>query len=160
MYGEDLDLSLRLRLAGWEVGVARGAVVEHDYEFAKGEQQVVPARAQPLADGARRLPGGAAGGAAAGAAGGRGRRSSLAAARGGWLGAKLRAQRWRSLRGLPARCGAARAVQAAATVSASEFAAGLTAGSTPRSSAPRRQIRPLAAAQAAYWRLVRSALIR
>ena len=37
MYGEDLDLSLRLRLAGWGVGVVPAARVEHDYEFAKGD---------------------------------------------------------------------------------------------------------------------------
>ena len=37
MYGEDLDLSLRLRLAGWGVGMVPAARVEHDYEFAKGD---------------------------------------------------------------------------------------------------------------------------
>ena len=37
MYGEDVDLSLRLRLAGWGVGVVPAARVEHDYEFAKGD---------------------------------------------------------------------------------------------------------------------------
>ena len=37
MYGEDLDLSLRLRLAGWGLGLARAAEVAHDYEFAKGD---------------------------------------------------------------------------------------------------------------------------
>ncbi len=37
MYGEDLDLSLRLRLAGWGVGVVPAARVEHDYDFAKGD---------------------------------------------------------------------------------------------------------------------------
>src|SRR3954451_4994762 len=37
MYGEDLDLSLRLRLAGWGVGVVPAARVAHDYEFAKGD---------------------------------------------------------------------------------------------------------------------------
>ena len=36
MYGEDLDLSLRLRLAGWGVGIVPAARVAHDYEFAKG----------------------------------------------------------------------------------------------------------------------------
>ncbi|MEH3055197.1 MAG: glycosyltransferase family 2 protein [Patulibacter minatonensis] len=36
MYCEDLDLSVRLRSAGWGVGVAPDAVVEHDYEFDKG----------------------------------------------------------------------------------------------------------------------------
>jgi N-acetylglucosaminyl-diphospho-decaprenol L-rhamnosyltransferase len=36
MYGEDLDLGLRLWLAGRRVGVVPEARVEHDYEFAKG----------------------------------------------------------------------------------------------------------------------------
>jgi GT2 family glycosyltransferase len=36
MYGEDLDLGLRLWLADRAVGLAPGARVEHDYEFAKG----------------------------------------------------------------------------------------------------------------------------
>ena len=39
MYGEDLDLSLRLWLSGWEVGVVPEARVEHDYEFAKGAEK-------------------------------------------------------------------------------------------------------------------------
>ena len=37
MYGEDVDLSLRLRLAGWRVGLAPAARVVHDYAFAKGD---------------------------------------------------------------------------------------------------------------------------
>ena len=37
MYGEDLELSLRLRLAGWGVGIVPIARVEHDYEFTKGD---------------------------------------------------------------------------------------------------------------------------
>ena len=36
MYQEDVDLSLRLRLAGGRLGVEPAAVVDHDYEFAKG----------------------------------------------------------------------------------------------------------------------------
>ena len=36
MYHEDVDLSLRLRLAGGRLGVEPAAVVDHDYEFAKG----------------------------------------------------------------------------------------------------------------------------
>ena len=39
MYGEDLDLALRLWLTGWRVGLAPGARVEHDYEFAKGARK-------------------------------------------------------------------------------------------------------------------------
>jgi GT2 family glycosyltransferase len=36
LYHEDVDLSLRLRLAGGRLGVATGAVVDHDYDFDKG----------------------------------------------------------------------------------------------------------------------------
>ena len=39
MYHEDVDLSLRLRLAGGRVGVEPAAVVDHDYEFAKGPEK-------------------------------------------------------------------------------------------------------------------------
>ena len=35
MYCEDLDLSLRIRLAGGRVGVQPSTCVDHDYEFAK-----------------------------------------------------------------------------------------------------------------------------
>jgi len=37
MYCEDVDLSLRLRLAGGTVGIEPRARVDHTYEFAKGE---------------------------------------------------------------------------------------------------------------------------
>ena len=89
MYGEDLDLSLRLRLAGWEVGVAGGAVVEHDYEFAKGESKwfllernrwTTVLGVYPAALLLALLPALLAAEAA----------FFLAAARGGWLGAKAR----------------------------------------------------------------------
>jgi GT2 family glycosyltransferase len=36
LYHEDLDLSLRLRLAGHELGLEPDARVDHDYEFQKG----------------------------------------------------------------------------------------------------------------------------
>jgi GT2 family glycosyltransferase len=36
MYCEDVDLSLRLRLAGERLGIEPDARVDHDYEFAKG----------------------------------------------------------------------------------------------------------------------------
>ena len=36
LYHEDVDLSLRLRLTGGRLGVEPAAIVEHDYEFAKG----------------------------------------------------------------------------------------------------------------------------
>ena len=156
MYGEDLDLSLRLRLAGWGIGLARAAEVEHDYAFEKGTQKwfflernrwatVLGAYPRPLL--AALLPALLV--------------AELAfvavAARGGWLGAKLRSQA-AVVRALPDLLRRRTAVQAAASVSASEFAAALTAGLDNPFLGPAAQIRPLAAAQAAYWRLVRSAL--
>jgi GT2 family glycosyltransferase len=39
MYGEDLDLGLRLWLAGYRVGVVPAARVTHGYEFAKGSSK-------------------------------------------------------------------------------------------------------------------------
>jgi N-acetylglucosaminyl-diphospho-decaprenol L-rhamnosyltransferase len=156
MYGEDLDLSLRLRLAGWEIGLARAAAVEHDYEFAKGEQKwfllernrwttVLGAYPRPLL--AALLPALLLAEPA----------FVAVAARGGWLGAKLRAQA-AVLRELPSMLRRRAAVQAASTVSAREFAGALTASLESPFLGPVAEVRPLAAAQAAYWRLVRSAL--
>jgi GT2 family glycosyltransferase len=39
MYHEDVDLSLRIRLAGGRVGAEPAARVDHSYEFAKGKQK-------------------------------------------------------------------------------------------------------------------------
>jgi len=39
LYGEDVDLSLRVRLAGGRVGVEPAALVDHEYEFRKGERK-------------------------------------------------------------------------------------------------------------------------
>ncbi len=51
MYHEDVDLSLRLRLARRPRSASSPrAVVDHDYEFAKGAGEVAAARAQPLGD--------------------------------------------------------------------------------------------------------------
>ncbi len=36
MYCEDLELSVRVRSAGWKVGIEPAAVVAHDYDFDKG----------------------------------------------------------------------------------------------------------------------------
>jgi len=156
MYGEDLDLSLRLRLAGWEIGLARAAEVEHDYEFEKGDHKwfllernrwttVLGAYPPPLL--AALLPALLV--------------AELAfvavAVRGGWLGAKLRAQ-GAVLRGLPSMLRRRAAVQAASTVSAREFARALTAGLDSPFLGPAARLKPLAAAQAAFWRLVCTAM--
>jgi GT2 family glycosyltransferase len=36
LYHEDVELSLRLRLAGGRIGIERAATVDHEYEFEKG----------------------------------------------------------------------------------------------------------------------------
>jgi GT2 family glycosyltransferase len=156
MYGEDLDLSLRLRLAGWEVGVVGGAVVEHDYEFAKGDHKwfllernrwltVLGAYPRPLL--AALLP------ALVGAE----VAFFLVAARGGWLGAKVRAS-VALVRALPSALRRRAAVQSSAVVSPSRFAEGLTAGLDSPFLGPAAQIKPLAAAQAGFWRVVTARL--
>jgi N-acetylglucosaminyl-diphospho-decaprenol L-rhamnosyltransferase len=125
MYGEDLDLSLRLRLAGWESGVVPAARVAHDYEFAKGAYKWFYLERNRLWTVLGDYP----------------RRLLLllapvlltfelvlllAAAGGGWLGPKLRAQR-AVLGDLGAIRRRRRDVQATARVSRREFAAALTA---------------------------------
>jgi GT2 family glycosyltransferase len=154
MYGEDLDLSLRLRLAGWSVGVVPAARVAHDYEFAKGEYKwfflernrwwtvladypmpllalVLPAL---LAFEVALLP---------------------AAWKGGWLAAKVRAQA-AVLRTLPMALRRRRAVQRTRTISSRAFARHLTDSlDSPHLAAAGRMV-PLAWAQRGYWRLVKA----
>ena len=124
MYGEDLDLSLRLRLAGWECGVEPAAQVDHDYTFTKGDYKwfylernrwwtlvgVYPGVLLALLLPALLLF----------------ELSLLVAAwRGGWLRAKLRSQA-AVVRELPAMVARRRSVQATRRVSARRFADGLT----------------------------------
>jgi GT2 family glycosyltransferase len=149
MYHEDVELSLRIRLAGGRLGIEPAAVVDHDYEFAKGAAKwrrlernrwatilrcypapllalVAPAL---LATELALLP---------------------AAAAGGWLPQKLRAGT-ETLSALPSLWRERRAVQTTRRVSGSEFAAWLTPeldspflGSAGRSPVVRRCLR-------AYW---------
>jgi GT2 family glycosyltransferase len=156
MYGEDLDLGLRLWLCGWRVGIAPAARVEHDYDFEKGERKwfllernrwwtVVTDYPLPLL--LPLLP------ALLGA-----ELALLAvAARGGWLAAKLRAQA-AVLRALPAMLARRRAVQGRRAIGAGEFARRLTAELDSPYLGPLAELAPLAAAQRAYWALVVRAL--
>jgi N-acetylglucosaminyl-diphospho-decaprenol L-rhamnosyltransferase len=156
MYGEDLDLSLRLRLAGWGVGVVPAARVAHDYAFAKGDYKwfylernrwwtltgVYPTRLLALL-----APALLAFELAL----------LLAAWQGGWLRAKLRAQA-AVVRLLPSMLRRRRAVQAAAVISPGAFAAHLTPSLDSPFLAPAARIPGLAGALAAFWRLVRAVL--
>jgi GT2 family glycosyltransferase len=156
MYGEDLDLSLRLRLAGWGIGVVPSARADHDYTFTKGDYKwfylernrwwtivaayptillvlVLPALlVLELA-------------------------LLVAAAQGGWLKPKLRAQA-AVLRSLPAMLRRRRRVQATRSVSARAFAEGLTASlDSPVIEAASRS-RLLRALQQGFWRGVLAVL--
>lgn len=156
MYGEDLDLGLRLWLSGWAVGIAPDARVEHEYEFAKGGRKwfllernrwwtIVADYPGPLL--ALLLP------------------SLLAAelglmvvaARGGWLREKRRAQRT-VLRELPRMLARRRRVQAGRRVTTSEFARRLTAELDSPYLGDVASVRPLVAAQRVYWRAVLAVL--
>ena len=156
MYCEDLDLGLRLRLAGWGVGIAPAARVEHAYEFDKGDRKWFllernrwwtilsnyPTRLLLLLAPALLA-------------------AELAllavAAQGGWLGAKLRAQ-WAVVRTLPAMLERRRAVQAGSRIGAADFARHLTADLDSPFLGPVARVGPLAAAQRAYWQAVQRLL--
>jgi N-acetylglucosaminyl-diphospho-decaprenol L-rhamnosyltransferase len=156
MYGEDLDLCLRLRLAGWGVGIEPRAVVEHGYVFDKGAYKwfylernrwwtIVGAYPAPLL------------GLLAPALLVFEVALLAAAWRGGWLAAKLRAQA-AVIRLAPAMVRRRRAVQATRRADAGAFAAALTASLDSPYLAPAARVPGLAAAQGAYWRAVRAAL--
>jgi GT2 family glycosyltransferase len=124
-YGEDLDLGLRLWLAGRTVGVEPAARVTHDYDFDKGADKwfwlernrwrtVLAVYPAPLL--ALLAPALLASEAAL---------IALAASE-GWLRAKLRAQA-AALRDVPRTLRRRRRVQALRRVPAAEFAAHLTA---------------------------------
>jgi len=152
LYHEDVDLSLRLRLAGAALGVEPAARVDHDYEFAKGAAKwrylernrwatVIRTYPAPLL--ALLIPGLLA--------------TELAlvaiAARGGWLEQKVAA--WGdTIWALPRLLRERRAVQSRRTVGAARFAQRLTAdldspylGSAGRSAVLRTLLR-------GYWSAV------
>jgi GT2 family glycosyltransferase len=155
MYGEDLDLGLRLWLAGHRVGLVPDARVVHSYEFDKGTAKwfwlernrwrtvlsVYPATLLALLAPALLA-------------------TELAliavAAREGWLGAKLRAQA-ATITGLAATLARRRAVQRTRQIKARELAERLTASldSPYLTAASSPAIR---VPQALYWRAVRRVL--
>jgi hypothetical protein len=157
MYHEDVDLSLRLRLAGETIGIEPTAVVAHDYEFtASAGDKWRWLERNRLATLVRVYPGSlllllAPALLATEAA------LLLAAAAGGWGGQKLRANA-ETLVWLPRLLAERRAIRRARTVSAAEFAAALTADlDSPYIPAVARGT-PARLALRAYWRLVRALL--
>jgi GT2 family glycosyltransferase len=152
LYHEDVDLSLRVRLAGGTLGVVADARADHDYEFDKGPAKwrylernrwATLIRAYPaallwligpglLATELALVP------------------ASIA---GGWFGQKARA--WGdTIRSLPRLLRERRAVQAQRTITSAEFARSLTpALDSPYLGAASRS-RLLGSLLGAYWRAV------
>lgn len=156
MYCEDLELSIRIRSAGWQVGVEPAAIVAHDYEFDKGGAKWYylernrwatiianyPARLLALL-----LPALVIFDLAL----------LLVAARQGWLLPKLRSMRSVVL-DLPHNARRRRIVQAQRSISASDFAAALTAQLDGQFFGPLATSRALSRAQRCYWRVIRALL--
>jgi GT2 family glycosyltransferase len=150
MYGEDLDLSLRLRLAGWGIGVVPAARVTHDYSFVKGDYKwfylernrwwtllgVYPSRLLAVTAPAMVMFEAAL---------------LVVAWRGGWLRAKVHAQ-LAVTRSLGAMLRRRRAVQATRVVSDRAFAEYLTASLDSPYLSSAARVPGLRAVQAAFWR--------
>ena len=157
MYGEDLDLGLRLWLSGRSVGLIPAARITHSYEFDKGPSKwfwlernrwrtllsVYPASllvALAPALFAAELA------------------LVAIAARGGWLRPKLRAE-LSALAGLPVTLARRRTVQRQRRISAGQFAAHLSS-SLESPYLAGADSAWLHAPQAAYWSLTRLLLSR
>jgi N-acetylglucosaminyl-diphospho-decaprenol L-rhamnosyltransferase len=155
MYGEDLDLGLRLWLAGYRVGLVPAARVIHSYEFTKGSSKwfwlernrwrtVLSVYPTPLlALVAPALLAGELG-------------LLLVAARQGWLLPKLRAQK-AVLGGIPRTLARRHGLQQTRRIGSRELAEQLTASlDSPYLTAASSPL--LSIPQAIYWRLVRRVL--
>jgi N-acetylglucosaminyl-diphospho-decaprenol L-rhamnosyltransferase len=155
MYGEDLDLGLRLWLEGYGVGLVPSARVVHGYEFDKGQSKwfwlernrwrtVLSVYPAPLLALLAPVLLAAELGLLA------------VAANQGWLGAKLRAQA-AVIGALPRTLARRRTVQRRRRIGAGEFADHLTSSlDSPYLSGAGSPW--LAVPQALYWRLIRHAL--
>jgi N-acetylglucosaminyl-diphospho-decaprenol L-rhamnosyltransferase len=149
MYGEDLDLALRLRSIGWAVGIEPNARVEHQYEFARGEWKWFLLERNRWWTVLSDYPGALLALLLPGLAGAEVTLIAMAA-RGGWLRAKVASQA-AVVRELPRILRRRQRVQASRTASVFEFARHLSASleSPYLGGLPRR--RRLATLQRAYW---------
>ena len=152
LYHEDVDLSLRVRLAGGTLGVAADARVDHDYEFDKGPAKWRYLERNRWATMIRTYPGTLLWLLAPALVA-----TELAllvvASANGWIGQKLRAK-GDLIAALPRLLRERRAVRATRTVTTAEFARALT----PRLDSPylgaASRSRLLDALLGAYWRIV------
>jgi GT2 family glycosyltransferase len=156
MYCEDLDLSLRLRLRGGAVGLEPSARVEHDYEFMASPAKWRHLERNRWATILRTYPASLLV-LVAPALAGTELAITAAAFAGGWGPQKIAS--WGDVvRALPRLLRERRGIQAARTVSASEFARGFTASLSSPYLGRAAQLGPLDAALRAYWRMVLAAL--
>jgi hypothetical protein len=156
LYHEDVDLSIRLRLEGGALGIEPSAVVDHDYEFSANADKWRWLERNRLSFLVRTYP------AAllvllAPALLATELALLLAAAAGGWLPQKLRADR-EVLTRLPRLLRERRRIQSARTVSAAQFATWLTPDlDSPLIPAPARST-PARALLQLYWKATRALL--
>jgi hypothetical protein len=153
LYGEDLDLGLRLWLAGRRVGVEPRARVIHDYRFERGARKWFLLERNRWRTLLTTYPPGLLAALAPALLAAELGLLALAA-REGWLTAKLRAQ-LATLTGLPRALAHRRAVQRTRRIGSAQFAAHLTGAFEHRGVALPA---PLAGAGARYWRLTRRLL--
>jgi N-acetylglucosaminyl-diphospho-decaprenol L-rhamnosyltransferase len=156
MYQEDVDLSLRVRLAGGRLGVQPAAAVDHDYAFDKGPMKWRLLERNRWATIVRCYPGPlllllAPALAATEAV------LLAVAATGGWLPQKLAAT-GETLRALPRLVRERRAIQAGRAVTSAEFAAWLTPDLDSPFLGRAGRLAPLRWALRAYWRAVTASL--
>ena len=152
LYHEDVDLSLRLRLAGGRLGIEPRARVDHAYEFDKGPAKWRRLERNRWATVVRTYPAALLVLVAPALAA-----TELAliaiAARGGWLDQKLAA--WgQTARALPRLLRERRAIQARRTVGAGEFARALSPDLDSRFLGAAAGSRLLRSLLRAYWSAV------
>ena len=156
MYHEDVDLSVRLRMAGGRVGIEPAAVVAHDYDFSASADKWRWLERNRLAFLVRTYPGPLLA-LLAPALLATELALLLVAAAGGWGSQKLRANRefvgW-----LPRLLRERKDLQRQRTISASEFAAALTPDLDSDLISPLVRTWPARLALRTYWRLVRLVL--
>jgi GT2 family glycosyltransferase len=152
LYHEDVDLSLRLRLAGRRLGVEQAARVEHAYEFAKGAAKWRHLERNRWATLIRTYPAPLLALLAPALVATELALVAVSAA-GGWLGQKLLA--WGDTLGAAGRLlGERRRIQADRAIGSAEFARALTAElDSPYLGRPGGS-RALRAALRAYWSVV------
>jgi GT2 family glycosyltransferase len=153
LYHEDVDLSVRIRMAGHMVGIEPAAVVAHDYDFGANAEKWFWLERNRLSFLVRTYPGALLALLAPALLA-----TELAllpvAAAGGWGREKLRAD-LAFLRWLPRLLRERRQVQHGRTTSAAEFASWLTPDLDSELISPLVRTWPVRLALRSYWRLVR-----